>query len=435
MIASVVVLAFAGLPYEAAPVQRRAAPTLTTGASSAGVAHTIFVNFDGATITDGAFRDDATIDETALPGYGGEWPPFGDSPGSAERTAILQAIGVDFDAFGVTITDTRPQDGVYTMVIVSPRNSGTSQLGVANVMCGAEGRAGVAFTFIGAGDRDTATVASTVSHEAAHTLGLEHVDANTEIMAPTYMGGDPQFGDGCAPLVPGETLCPDFHAQHCDAGAQNGHAELLAAFGDGTVDNDAPALVITAPDDGGRVASGSDFEVTVEGEDDLGIAQVRLYLDDELVGTKTSAPFVWEMDPIDDGVHELRASGQDVAGNDAESEVVTFAVGDVELPDDDDSGEGSDDGSGGAGSGLVPGSGGGDEGCACAADRRDTPASCLILALLALSSRRDRRRVGARGTIHPWTRPSARSWTRWRDAMPTSRGWHGRRLRRSSLAR
>jgi MYXO-CTERM domain-containing protein len=356
-------------------------------AHAAGLPHVLYVNFDGVTIEGGAWQDDATANQTVFPDFGGEWPPFGEAPGGPIREAVLAALRVDFDGFGLEITDERPSEGLYTMVVVSPRNAGGSTLGVANVVCGGGNRAGIAFAFFGAAGGDVTKIAATIAHEGGHSLGLDHVMETADLMFPTNQGGDPSFVDACVPLD-ADALCTNMHALHCPTGQQNSVAELGGLLGTGEVDHEGPALEIVAPGDGDRFAIGEIVDVEVDATDDVGVQQVKLYRSDELVGTDVGAPYGWSLDELDEGVYELRAVGLDAAGNEAESAVVTFAVGDAELPSGEDSGSegGSDSGDGDAIDTF--GEPRGEHSCGCTSE---APRGAWALALLVVGAARRRR--------------------------------------------
>lgn len=344
--------------------------------------HTIYVNFDGVTLEVDGWTDDATKNRTLFPDFGGEWPAFGDAPGSAKREAVLAAVRNDFDRFGVVVTDERPASGLYTMAIVSPRGGGTQQLGVANVACGGSNLAGLAFAFFGASEGDTTKIAATVSHEVGHSLGLDHTSDTADLMFPTNQGGDPSLVDACVGLEAG-ALCTAVHAEFCGTGQQNGVAELTALLGTGEVDTEGPMLEIVSPTDGDRFALGTSVTIEVEATDDVGVEQVKLYRGDTLVGTDIEAPYEWTLDGLEEGVVELRAEGVDVAGQHSESDVVAIAIGDAELPDADD--DDSDDGGALTIGDTLDEAPDDDrtEGCGCTQDRRGSP--LFLLALVALT--------------------------------------------------
>lgn len=405
MLALALVLA-AAPRYDVAPAR----PLLTAPvAPRLAGPHTIFLNFDGVTLEAGQWTDDATMNRTVFPDLGGVWPPFGDAAGSALRAAIMTGVRADFDPFGVTVTDTRPASGLYTMVVVSPRSGGGQTLGVSNVACGGANLAGIAFAFFGASGGEPDKIASTISHEAAHSLGLDHVMEVADVMYPTYQGGDPAFLDECV-AYQADALCTDVHARFCPAGQQNSVAELAALLGTGEVDEDGPMLAIVAPADGDHFAIGDVVEVEVEASDAVGIDQVKLYRGDTLVGTDIEAPYGWSLEDLDEGVLALHAIGIDGAGNQAESTIVTIAIGDAELPDDD-GGSSSDDDSGGVA--TWPGADGsddarGDDGCGCTSTDA-TPTWAVLFVLAIARSRRRARRItlpSRRSSAHaprgPW---------------------------------
>ncbi|MEM7107261.1 MAG: Ig-like domain-containing protein, partial [Bacteroidota bacterium] len=71
-----------------------------------------------------------------------------------------------------------------------------------------------------------------------------------------------------------------------------------------------------------EIKQGSTLLVELDVEDDFGLDQVSLYVDDVLIGTKTEAPFLWHNEPIlnglDIGTHQLRAVVIDDGGLETE---------------------------------------------------------------------------------------------------------------------
>lgn len=101
-----------------------------------------------------------------------------------------------------------------------------------------------------------------------------------------------------------------------------------AALADGGVliDTQAPTLAIGNPAAGAVVSA----PITVEASatDASGIASVRFYLDEQLVATRTAAPYSynWNTDTSTDGNHVFRVVAQDQAGRSAElSRAVTLS--------------------------------------------------------------------------------------------------------------
>jgi hypothetical protein len=66
----------------------------------------IFVNFDGATLTDG--WDDATANVTQIGECAGNFAAYGEG---AKRDAVMQAVRDDWSAYNVIIVDERPDSG------------------------------------------------------------------------------------------------------------------------------------------------------------------------------------------------------------------------------------------------------------------------------------------------------------------------------------
>jgi len=94
-----------------------------------------------------------------------------------------------------------------------------------------------------------------------------------------------------------------------------------------TVDNSAPTVSITEPEDNKTVKS--TVAVSADASDNVGVAGVQFVLDgDELGVEDTSAPFSinWDTNSTDNGEHRLKAFARDAAGNVTESEAVTVTV-------------------------------------------------------------------------------------------------------------
>jgi hypothetical protein len=109
-------------------------------------------------------------------------------------------------------------------------------------------------------------------HEAAHAWGLEHAGVGDSIMAKFPSAApDQSFSRGCEPLdLVTDSVCPDERERHCPPGAQDAHAEMLARFGPGGVDDVAPTLEIVAPSDGEELLPGIAITLEVEVDDDRG---------------------------------------------------------------------------------------------------------------------------------------------------------------------
>jgi hypothetical protein len=371
-------------PDEGPPLvtESSAAPTLPRG----GEQQTIFINFDGATLTHSMW-DYAPDNQTQFPDAAGDYPAHGSEPGSQLRQAVIDAVKVHYAPFAIDVTDTRPEHIHHNMILVSPKGKSAGKLGFASLNCGLANPTGVGFAFYTSSDGAAPVeMASTISHEAAHTFGIEHSTDTADLMYPTYTASADAFMDQCAP-VDGAEYCGDAHRELCPDGGQNTYGELYAYFGMGAPDGGGPQVEIVEPADRTHFEIGEVVDVLVEATDDLSVSQVRLYRDGSLLGTDLGDPFEWDVDGLDEGIYELHAVAIDAAGNEAASDPITIAVGDVELPPDDD-GE-ADTGTEG---GLDPDLGAdevGEEGCGCRSTGAEGRAELLLLLpLLGLRRRR-----------------------------------------------
>jgi thermitase len=91
-------------------------------------------------------------------------------------------------------------------------------------------------------------------------------------------------------------------------------------------DTSPPTAAVIFPANGATV-SGT-ISVSVSATDDVKVTQVELYLDGELLGSDSTAPFifVWDSTRISDGTHTLQAVASDAAGNSADSAVIVVKV-------------------------------------------------------------------------------------------------------------
>src|SRR5690606_18073093 len=146
--------------------------------------------------------------------------------------------------YKVTITDTRPPAGNYTMGVFSPTNPfGGGVLGIAPLDCNDQLARNIVFAYHSANDQfQAATQATTMSQEIAHAYGLEHVKEPNDIMNPYNAGGDPAFLDKCLAYDQGGggIQCNQQHNEFCGGSGQNSHAELTALFGQAAPDLTPP---------------------------------------------------------------------------------------------------------------------------------------------------------------------------------------------------
>ena len=381
--------------------QHRGDPIPVVGAQPGPVAQSgsvIFVNFDGAELSGGV--DDATQNVTQIADLVGTFAPYGDG---SKRSAVMQAVHADWAPYGVMLTDDRPSSGAYTMNMVGPTNPfDDDRLGVAPLDCNdAQTFSNITFAFHSADDGFSAAItATTISQEIAHSYGLEHVNEPGDIMNPYNAGGDPGFTDDCLPLSD-TPLCPSQHEAECGTDdEQNAHRELVARFGSASPDESPPDVEIVSPADGWQFAIGTDFTIEVEVSDEVGVRELVLFNNGEMVQADDTEPWGWDITTVPEGEYELYVEASDFAGNVGYSNVVNVVV--TENPvnpeaqdgddDDDDDDDGMDPGTIPGGFGMTPRRV--DDGCACASARVGdggwAPTWLSVLFLLATVHRRSR---------------------------------------------
>ncbi|MEM9459820.1 MAG: hypothetical protein AAGF11_36925 [Myxococcota bacterium] len=184
----------------------------------------LFVNFSGPMIVFG--DDDAALDQSELAEVfeGRPLLPYGNGP---KRANIMQALHEHWAPFDVEVTDQRPAQGDYGMVVVTPTNPVGDVLGISHRDCDDANPRSVGFVFASINDGVNAqTTATAISHTAGRGYGLEGV-TGPDIMNPGITAQS-EFVDECMPLT--ETpMC--MHSDACPYGYQNSFTELLERFG------------------------------------------------------------------------------------------------------------------------------------------------------------------------------------------------------------
>jgi len=368
---------------------------LGAGSAMAQSPGTLVVQFDGGEVGFGA--DDAVGRTTPIDSMVGTFASYGDDP--ERREALLQAVRADWAPYDIVVLSSPPPQGDYAMVMVGPTNPFGSQVtGIATLDCDdALSPRSLAFAFYSADDGVPANVAATtISQEAAHGLGLEHVDGPGDIMLPVQAEGDSRFLDQCLPIS-GLPECGAQHQLDCDSTEQqNSHAELMRRFGPSEPDHEPPSAEITFPGDGHVITFGESVTVTVDAGDDQGLAEATLYVDGVGSSTDPDAPYGWEVNELPEGDYELYVAVSDLGGNVTMTEVIELRVlpGDG-IPSDDD------DDDGGFPGGTVPAPPpvappGETSGCTMAGPTGTPPWWMLAVPMLG-AGRRRRRRLVPRG--------------------------------------
>ncbi len=230
-------------PPLAAPISPSHAP---------GGPHLLYINFDGAVLRRGCGNDSRHDCSTLADRFDGYVGPFvGDD---SRRVSIVQAVRKDLADFGVrAIVERPPEDTDYTMVLYG--DLGTQDFaGIAPYIdCDNLWPNDTCF----AGAFQGSNIGSTIIlQEAAHTWGLEHVNAPYDNLHPFVAAATPAFLDQCNKIVSNTDLvevggiCNSVHQKFCEPGYQNSYQELLYLFGPSQPDTSPPELDITSPQDG-----------------------------------------------------------------------------------------------------------------------------------------------------------------------------------------
>lgn len=308
---------------------------------AAGTAELLYVNFDGGVLLDGCgneARYNCSSLASLFEGYVG---PFGGN--LTQKISILQATRKTLADFGVRVVVERPPDDVdYTMVMygdLGPQDFA----GIAPYIdCEDIHRNDTSFT----GAFDTSNTGSTVIlQEAAHTWGLEHVDAEFDVLNPFKSSGIHQsFTDECHRIVANTDLqptpgsCNQIHTMFCESGYQNSWQEMRWLFGPPIPDTTAPELEIVAPLPDEVFVLPATIPLVGEIEDDLDpqFYHITVFYGDMQLYDNDNVALSLLLENPPEGEIELRVVIRDEAGNEDE-ETIAFEIlpEGSELPADD----------------------------------------------------------------------------------------------------
>jgi hypothetical protein len=306
---------------------------------AAGQPTTLFINFDGAVLRSGcgndALRDCSTLSDL-FDGYVG---PF---PGNMiQKISILQAVRKDLEDFGVVVVTERPADDVdYTMILYGDLGE-QSFAGIAPYIdCGDLWPNDTAF----ANAYGTSNTGSTiVLQEAAHTWGLEHVNAPGDNMHPFKTVASQSFTDTCEKIVANTDLeesggaCNQVHTRYCELGHQNSWQEMRGLFGPPVADVTPPTLAITSPEPGSTHVLPVDLPLRgIIGDDrHLQLYDIAILQGGEVLLETTDVHLDQLMRDPPAGDYELAIRVADEAGNMVEESVAfTILPEGSELPEE-----------------------------------------------------------------------------------------------------
>ena len=285
----------------------------------------LFINFDGAVLRSGCGNDARRDCSTLAPLFDGYVGPFTGT--LLQRASILQSTVKDVADFGIRVVTRRPPPDLdYTMILygdLGPQDFA----GVAPYIdCDDLWPSDTAF----ANAYGSSNVGSTIIlQEAAHTWGLEHVDAPFDNMHPFKTVSEQRFTDACHPIVANTDLdvtsgaCNQVHALFCDPGYQNSWQELRHRFGPPVPDLVGPTLEITEPEDGAVFVLPAEFTLRAAVDDDLWpqAYTVSLWNHGDRLVERTQLDVAFLLTDPPPGDYDMLVRVADPAGNLAEDRV------------------------------------------------------------------------------------------------------------------
>lgn len=190
---------------------------------------TVYVNGRGGRVFGG--NEDAANNRSSIVWADGrgsiDVPAF--AGGSSRWDSVMTCVQGHFADFDVRVTDRRPQQGPYIMMMVGGRSS---MLGYPDSVGGVAPYTGgvvqdaVGYVFSAGMRHDPRAVCQTTAHEIGHTLGLDHTYDCSDVMS--YLGGcgDKSFQNK-------SMRCGEWDARGCSTGdpRQNSHQRLVSAVG------------------------------------------------------------------------------------------------------------------------------------------------------------------------------------------------------------
>ena len=282
------------------------------GAARAALAgaHVLFLDFEGGSVAQAA-ADDAVAGRSEV--GGGDVPPFDGAivaPDVAREAAIAvvaDRVRTLYAPFDLDVTRVRPSSGDYAAVVVGgtpqalapPAPTGTA--GIAALDCVDANPRSLGFAFAGSLSPQfggPVALAAAIAHEAAHGLGLEHVEAPRDPMysvaAPAQTLDDLfslRFGAGAySPFSAGGGTQPERCGR---ADPLDGAAILRGALGARAAGSAPPTVRIDFPPPVAAVPAALSLEVSAG--DDVAVRRVEVYRDLTLVAALDAPPYAVEL--------------------------------------------------------------------------------------------------------------------------------------------
>jgi MYXO-CTERM domain-containing protein len=271
--------------------------------------HKVFLNFDGPDLTAGG--NDSRTNQTRLVRTSGKWPAQ-DWTQAGGRDAGIKSVTTDlrllYGNYAVEFVTDRPASGDYTMGCIGGEGqnsiAGGAAIGVSPLDCRQGYKNDIFLVWKMKAPKQIALV---IAHEFGHSVGLEHVDDQTDIMYPQLNAA---------------TCCwtkANVQRSTCGRSVQDAKQVLKENLGVGEGDKIAPKVWFKRP--GNNAVLPSRFTFEVEAADDLKVHHVDVYLDDKKVATVSSPPFVAVVEDVSNGGHKLRAEAFDYKPNKATTEI------------------------------------------------------------------------------------------------------------------
>lgn len=246
----------------------------------------------------------------------------------SQWAAIMDCVRETYAPFNIEITDVDPGNACHWESIVagSPQDIGQSA-GVAGVSpwtfdCSIIQNS-ITFTFAEVfSNNDVVNLCWTIVQETAHSFGLDHEYLAEDPM--TYLNGSSLPG-GFKRFQNQNAQCGEYQPRQCQcSNTQNSVQMLLGIFGSATPT--PPVVTIDDPQTGDQVEPGFPVRVTID--DNNGISRADLYVNDELVQSVTSAPFVFNAPgDLGEGTHRVRVTAIDSQGTSGQSGTVSVIIG------------------------------------------------------------------------------------------------------------
>jgi hypothetical protein len=321
----VVATLLAGLGSANADVMKRGYVVVPPpqGVTPATVSHVIFMDrcTGGCTITPGS---DGTQNQSQI--IGNSTRNLSAYSGTdAQWQQIVSCVKSTYAPFNVTITDVKPTSGAYHHAMVAGTASQGGEpsgvLGVSPFSCGNYIPNSMSFSFANEEPTNIIDICWTVSQETAHSWGLDHkydkLDPMTYIPNGNVQKIFQNQAGSCGTNSPVSCQCSYPGTGNT---AMNSYALILATFGSGTPDTTPPTVSITSPSNNAQVTPG--FAVAVTASDDVALNKVELRVDNNLIDTKTAAPFNFSgPGTLSPGTHHVEATAYDAAGNTAKAAI------------------------------------------------------------------------------------------------------------------